>query len=297
MTPRFSRLLRTLTCYTSALLLLVLGGLALRPLTTAQRGHEEAQGLLNPGITTTAPDALSSRLAVFTLGGLRSLAAEILAMDATSAWLQQDWPRAKKRWEQITTLCPTRANYWARAARDMSKNAVAHVYGLKGISEHERATMAQEYLYAAEDFYRIGIRYNPDNILLHLELASFYEDLARKPQFAKAVDTYKEALRLGASEMYRRWVFYNLCRIRGREQEAWQLGLQLLTAERHRTPSVLCLIYALQHKLNIPAAMRLTPEQLFGTEAKARKQLRSYLHNTLRFPTNGVAEYLQGMKK
>ena len=70
-----------------------------------------------------------------------------------------------------------------------------------------------------------------------------------------------------------------------------------LVTPTHFADKVAAALTKVKHKLNIPAAMRLTPEQLFGTEAKARKQLRSYLHNTLRFPTNGVAEYLQGMKK
>lgn len=283
---------RRLVPYWGALLILVAGGILLRPLCDSLHRQQLQLGLQLP-LPPSGSDQLSKQLAIFSLGGLRTLAAEILAMDATSAWLQQDWPRARQRWEQITTLCPRRAGYWNRAARDMSKNAVAFVNSRSDLSEHQRATLAQEYLDSAEQFFLQGIAHNPDNILLQLDLAAFYEDLARRPQFAKAVDAYKTALQKGASEMYHRWVFYNLCRVRGREQEAWILGRQLFEQKRHHTPSLRCLLFALQNKLNIPSNQRIPVNQLFGSEDKARRQLRSYLHNTLRFPVYGVAEYLQ----
>ena len=96
--------------------------------------------------------------------------------------------------------------------------------------------------------------------------------------------------------MYQRWVFYNLCRIRGREREAWEMGRQLFRSPRHHTPSVRCLLFALQHKLAIPQDERYSIEELFHSDTRARKQLRSYLHNNLRFPIYGVQEYLQSPK-
>lgn len=293
--PLFRHLLRQGSVWLGATAILVLGGVLLRPIGQLLRTRELEVGLQlpPPPPATDNRDKLSQQLSLFTLGGLRSLAAEILAMDATSAWLQQDWPRARKRWGQITTLCPHRPSYWSRAARDMAKNAVAHTYSSKELNEHERATLAKEYLEAAEQFYLQGLAANPDSLLLQLDLAAYYEDLARRPHFTKAVEAYRKALDMGASDMYERWVFYNLCRIRGREQEAWELGRELFKRPRHHTPSVRCLLFALQHKLNIPAEQRFSIEELFKTDERARKQLQPYLHNTLRFPINGVEEYLQ----
>lgn len=287
------RPLRSCALWGGALCALALGGLLLQPLEQQTRRHELEVGLQLPPAPADSKDTLNRQLSFFAMGGLRTLAAEILAMDATGAWLVQDWPRARKRWEQITTLCPNRPSYWSRAARDMAKNAVAHVYGMKDISEHERATLVREYLDAAEHFYLQGLAANPHSVLLQLDLAGFYEDLARRPQFAKAVEAYRQALTMGASDMYQRWVFYNLCRIRGREREAWEMGRQLFRSPRHHTPSVRCLIFALQHKLAIPQDERYSIEELFHSDTRARKQLRSYLHNTLRFPIYGVQEYLQ----
>lgn len=274
---------------------LLLGGAALRPLCEGLHAREIEQGLLRPAPSFRRADSLGQQLAVFTLGGLRTLAAELLAMDATNAWLEQDWPRARERWEQITTLCPQRINYRVRAARDMAKNAVAHVRDeaeKNRLSAPEAEAAERAYLAAAEDFLIRGIQDNPDSALLRLELGGFYDDLARRPQFAKAAEAYRDALVHGASPMYERWVFYNLCRIRGREQEAYELGRRLFAETKHRTPSVRCLLFVLQQKLHTPDSEALSIAELFGTREKAKKELRRFQRNDLRFPTTGISDFL-----
>ena len=278
--------------YLLAFALVGVVGWGLQPLRLHLQQKERNAGLQLPAPEFDKTDALAQQLAWFSLGGLRTFAAEMLCVDATNAWLLQDWPRAHRRWSQITTLCPRRVNYWIRAARDMAKNAVAWVGNDETLSAHEKAVRSNDYLDAAEAFLQEGIANNPGNALLWLELAAFDEDLARRTNFTRAVENYRKAVELGASPMYRRWEFYNLCRIRGREQEAWQLGRELYREERHRAPSLRCLLLVLQNKLNIPEESRFTPEQLFGTRERARKQLRAFLHNDLRFPTTGIRELL-----
>lgn len=286
--------LRILTRYTAALLLLAVAGWALLPLRQHLKQQEMTAALQLPAPDFERTDALSQQLAVFALGGLRTFAAEILCMDATNAWLLQDWPRARQRWEQVTTLCPRRVNYWIRASRDMSKNAVAWVNSRDTLTPHEQALQSKDYLDAAERFLMEGIANNPSSSLLWLQLAAFDEDLARRTNFSRAVEDYRKAVELGASPMYQRWEFYNLCRIRGREQEAWALGRQLYNQERHRSPSLRCLLFVLQHKIAVPPHEKLSAEQLFGTRERAVKHLRSFRRNDLRFPTTGIDAYLSG---
>jgi tetratricopeptide (TPR) repeat protein len=274
------------------LLLLAAAGLALHPLQQMLKAREITAGLQLPPPDFKQTDALAQQLAIFSLGGLRTFAAEMLCVDATNAWLQQDWPRARRRWQQITTLCPKRVNYWIRASLDMSKNAVAWVHGHEQLGLHEKAARSKEYLDAAENFLLEGIANNPDSALLYLQLGAFDEDLARRTNFTRAVEDYRKAIEHGASQMYRRWEFYNLSRIRGREQEAWKLGQELYKEERHRSPSLRCLLLVLQHKLNLPAEQQFTPEQLFGSRERAIRHLRPFLHNDLRFPTAGIRELI-----
>lgn len=287
-----SPLRQALRC-TGAVLLLALAGWGLQPLRHHLLQQETTAGLRLPPPDYAQTDALSQQLALFALGGLRTLAAELLCVDTTNAWLQQDWPRARQRWQQITTLCPRRANYWARAARDMAKNAVAWVNSDPRLSDHQRALLARDYLDAAEVFLREGIANNPQSAMLWLQQGAFDEDLARRTNFTRAAQAYHRAVELGASPMYRRWEFYNLCRIRGREHEAWELGRRLFEDENHRAPSLRCLLFVLQHKIQVPAGQQLSPARLFGSDERARKYLRSFEHNDLRFPTTGIRAFLE----
>lgn len=291
-----TRCFRPLLRYAAALALLAAGGAALCLPAASLRRQQTAAGLQAPPPDFRRTDALGQNLAVFALGGLRSLAAELLALDATNAWLERDWPRARERWQQITTLCPRRVNYWARASRDMSKNAVADIRTREGGDPTERAQLERGYLDDAERFLQEGIANNPNTAYLRLELAAFYEDSARRPQFAKAAEAYRDALAHGADPMYERWVFYNLCRLRGQEAAAYELGRRLFATGKHNTPALRCLLFVLQNKLDLPADQRLSLTQLFGTPERARRELRRFEHNTLRYPTAGVSEALKELK-
>ena len=275
------------------LALLGAGGLLLLPLSAQLRQVEQRAGLLSafPAITG---DALAEQLSFFTLGGLRSLAAEVLTLDATNAWMMRDWPRAERRWQMITTLCPLRPNYWASAAREMATNAAAHALHDAALSPGEQTRLARSYIARGERFLLDGLAQLPDNALLYMRLGDLYADLNRNPSFARAAAAYHEAVKRGASALYRRQEFYSLCRIRGREQEAWKLGRELFDSPAHRVPSLRCLLFVLQHKINVPEAERLSPTQLFGSEEKARRELANFVRNQLRFPVQGIREYLSG---
>ncbi len=279
-----------------ALSLLAAGGALLLPFSSKLHEEELGAGLRLPPPDARETDTLGQQLYLFTLGGLRSFSAEILALDATTAWIESDWPRLARRWKSITTLCPHRVNYWVRASRDMYVNAASALSRDKRLSERERVRQSLLYLAEGERFLQEGIANNPEDPTLYARLGDLYSDVYRRPQYSRAVDAYREAIRLGASpSFFERQIFYNLCRIRGRELEAWQLGRRLYEEERQRVPSLLCLLYVLQNRLGeaIPKAERLTPLHLFGSEAKARKQLARFEHNRLNFPTHGVAAWLE----
>ncbi len=277
--------------------LLLAGGALLLPASRILQQEEQEAGLRLPPPDARETDALGQQLYLFSLGGLRSLSAEILTLDATTAWVDGDWPRLARRWKSITTLCPHRVNYWVRASRDMYVNAASALSRDKRLNERERVRQSLLYLAEGERFLLEGIANNPDDPTLYARLGDMYSDVYRRPQYGKAVEAYRNAIRLGASaSFYERQIFYNLCRIRGREQEAWELGRRLYEDERQRVPSLLCLLYVLEIRLGerVPAPERLTPLQLFGTEARARRQFSRFEHNRLNFPTYGIAAWLRG---
>ncbi len=280
-----------------AVAMLVLGGSVLLPASRALQREETAAGLRLPPPDARETDTLGQQLYLFTLGGLRSLSAEILTLDATTAWTESDWPRLLKRWRSITTLCPHRVNYWVRASRDMHVNAASALSRDSRLHERERVEQMLLYLTEGERFLQEGITNNPDSPTLYARMGDLYSDVYRRPQYGKAVEAYRKAIHLGASpSFFERQIFYNLCRIRGREQEAWELGRRLYDDKLQRVPSLLCLLYVLESQLadRIPARERLTPIQLFGTTEKARRQFSRFVNNRHNFPTHGISAWLQG---
>lgn len=277
-----------------AVLMLLAGGLVLLPLNRAVSRAQHEQGLQLPPPRIAQKDAFTQQLAFFTLGGLRSLAAELTSLDATNAWSDRDWPRADARWQTVTTLAPRRVNYWAAAARDMATNAAGDILSRDNINRRDRTVQAHYYIRRGEDYLLQGLANNPDSPLLHARLGDFYSDLYRRPEFSKAAAAYARAVELGAPQIYSRLRFYNLCRIRGREQEALTLGRELFADPRNNVPALRTLIYVLQHKLNLPPEQRLSIEQLFGNHKRARRDFNTFRRNTLLYPTNGIEEYLNG---
>lgn len=291
--PCLSPFLRPFLRAALALLALALGGWLLSPAVRHLRQEEFDAHLRFSGEGAHAADALSQQLSFFTLGGLRSLAAEMLTLDATSAWIEHDWPRAQRRWEQITNLAPRRVNYWIRASRDMATNAAADTSRDPELSVHERATLTQAYIARGERFLLDGISHHPKSMLLHARLGDLYSDIYRRPRFARAAEAYHRAVELGAPSIYERQEFYNLCRIRGREEEAWELGRRLYEQPHHRVPSVRSLLFVLQHRISVPREQSISPAELFGSEAAARRELKSFVNNHLLFPIDGIKAYLE----
>ncbi len=252
------------------------------------------EGLRQDHVKIEGSDALSQQIGFFALGGLRSLAVEILRLDATVAWSKNDWDALENRYTQMTTLQPKREKLWGDASFEMATNAAGYASSRRHNDEHKRASTMRDFINRGERFLLDGIKNNPDSPFLHARLGDHYSNLFRRPEFSKAVDALKKSIALGATGLQERQLFYNLCRIRGREQEAWDYGRKLFLSESgHRVPSVLCLLFVLQRKIKVPADEALSAVQLFGSEKRALRILRQYRRNQLSLPVTGISEYLQ----
>lgn len=274
-----------------ALLILAAGGAALSLASAPLREEQTERKLRLPPVRIDGRDALSQQLALFSLGGLRSLAAEMLVLDATDAWLKNDWPRARRRWQAVTTLSPHRVNYWARASQEMARNAAAQVRADRSLDLHRRAELAQEYRRCGEQFLIDGLKNNPNDPTLLLESARFCNDVALPPRYAEAADLYARAADNGAPEYYRRWQLYSLCRLHNRKEESLSIARRMFEDPKHRSPSLCCILFDLQEELDVPEEQRLSLEQIFGSRSQGLRELRDYLRNDLGYPVSGVRRW------
>ncbi len=278
----------------TALVVCLLFGALMRPWTSGMGERLAQDSLREPPAQLEGGDALSQQLSFFALGGLRSLVVEILRLDATVAWSKNDWTELEQRYEQMTTLQPKREQLWSAAAFEMSSNAAGYFSAQRDLDAHQRARRMREYTERGEQFLLDGLKSNPQSRHLYTKLGEHYSNLHRRPQFQKAADAYKQAVVYGAGSLQARQRFYALCRIRGRELEAWTLGRELfLSSEQNHVPSVSCLLFVLQHKISVPPEQRLSVDTLFGSRERAVKMLRLYRNNSLQLPINGVADFLR----
>lgn len=254
---------------------------------------ERRLGLLDEWVFPQGKDTLTRQISLLGLGGLRTLSAELLALDAVDAWSRHDWNQVETRYRQIVTLCPKQENYWTAAARHMYYNAASDALADESLDAWEKKATAKRYMDSGLKFLQDGAAINPQSAALHARQGDFLSDLNRSPHFGRAAQAYHRAVELGASPIYRRMEFYALCRTPGKEREAWKLGRELFENPSHRLPSLLGALCALQNKLKIPAGERLSPEALFGSRERARRYLTQYARNTLRFPTDGIGETLR----
>ena len=183
-------LLRKLFTYAAAMVALAVGGMLVSRPARAVYKQQQQSGLQPPALQPDRSDKLTQQLAFFSLGGLRSLVAEVLTLDATDAWSKRDWPRVQRRWESATTLSPHRVNYWINAATDMTSNAAGDVAAARGLSWAERLAESRAYINRGEQFLLAGIANNPDSWRLHVALAEQYANIYRRPQFSNAAKAF-----------------------------------------------------------------------------------------------------------
>lgn len=250
--------------------------------------QEKRAGLLNEWAMPEGHDTLTRQLSLLGLGGLRSLGAEILSLDAVNAWVRRDWQRVEERSRQMVTLCPKHANYWVTAARQFFYNAAMDAQTDPELSFWEKKQTARLYMNKGIAFLTEGLAVNPKSILLLTNLGDFLSDVNRCPQFARAAEYYHRAVQMGAPSVYSRLEFYALCRVSGREREALALGVSLFQDPSHRLPSLPGLIAVLQHKLDLPENERIPLETLFGNRKRAERILTQLRNNDLGFPTDGI---------
>ncbi len=270
-------------------------GLLMQPVNQYVQTQLSHDGLIASQKADLGSDALSQQLAFFALGGLRSLAAQILSLDATAAWIKQDWKTIERRYAQMTTLCPHRVNYWVNGSYEMATNAAAYQsFNPDNLSDIELSQRRRQYFLRGEQFLHDGIRNNPKSVLLQAKLGDLHSNLYRYPRFLQAAAAYKRAVELGAPPLYERMEFYSLCRAHGQEQEAWELGRKLFDKYPEQiVPSLRCLLFVLENKLQLPQEERLSIDELFGSKERAERLLKTFVRNDIRYPTTGVAEYLQ----
>lgn len=195
---------------------------------------------------------------VAALSGFRAVIADLLWIQAHSAWERTEWGRMKLLFDTVTALQPRALMFWDLAAWHMAWNAsVAAMEDDKQPREALRIRNQRAYFKIGEDFLLRGIQNNPDRPLLYDRLGMLYRE--KLQDHARAYAMYEKCAQLpGAPEYCRRFAVYELSQVPGREREAYDRLMELYRmGESERLPTLLKRIEVLEEKLSVPREQRI----------------------------------------
>jgi hypothetical protein len=197
------------------------------------------------------------------LSGFRALMADLLWIQAGSAFEQTAWSRMELLLHSATQLQPRAALFWEMAHYHMAYDAATAMRTGSNLlpTAALRRKAELEFIRIGETFLKDGIAFNPENSRLWERLGDLYS--RRLGQHAKASEAYARASLLpGAMTYLPRFAAYELAAVPGRETEAYQQLRSLYEkGPQQRVPSLLRLLGQLEEKLAVPQAQRAYTKQ------------------------------------
>ncbi len=187
------------------------------------------------------------------LSGFRSLAADVLFIQAHVAWERTEWGRVLLLLRQVTTLQPRSVLFWEMAAWHMAWNAsVAALNDPTQPRQALRVKAQREYFALGKDFLEHGIRNNPDRPQLYDALGRLYRD--KYHDHERAAKCFAAAAkRPGAPSYEKRFSAYELSYCEGHEREAYTRLRELyLAGENERLPTLITRLKFLEEQIADP---------------------------------------------
>lgn len=232
-------------------------GVLRAPLEDDLRERLVAANLLLPPPAQGAFDQMSQSALMGTLGGLRSLVATYLTLNAFEHFSTKSWDALRANYLIITNLEPRDESHWVSVIWHIGINATANMELDTRLPAFERERRFKEYAFQAIDLAERGIAQLPESVAIRLQLAEVYREKLKDDCATARV--YGEIIGLpGAPGYARRFYGYFMARCPGREEEAYDYLTALYReGERQHLPTLIKEIKNLEVKLGIPSPRRI----------------------------------------
>ena len=279
------------------LALVVVGEFLVRPQQHLTQQLKDARFIQEP-LSQEKQLKLGQTSSAVALGGLRSLIAAVMNLQAYGAFEEQEWAELEQLFEVIITLQPNNTYYWDSGAWHLAYNAYYDFEEKMGLSPARCRLKQREYHKKGEDFLLRGVAENPDEAQLWLSLGRLYTDPHRPYNFTQAEEYFHQALQLpGVDDRLRREYFYTLGRVKGREREALDLARDLASRGNLRYSSLRAHHAALALIVDPSLVDNIDPlisEVFGGSKAQAYQDLANYWLRSHRelFPKGNLAPVL-----
>ncbi|MES2658434.1 MAG: hypothetical protein V4689_07435 [Verrucomicrobiota bacterium] len=281
-------------------------GAARMPYEAGVAGELRAANLLPPKLEIGTRDKIGQTSSAIALGGLRTLVATFMNLRAFGFFEEKRWDDVADTYDMIVDLAPKTGYYWDSGHHHSAYNAASYYINDSKLSPLRRKEAWRASVLRGRTFLERGIRNNPDDWNLWAKLGFLLSDTNKfqafpdpDKTFAEAAEAYRHAGETGnALDYVKRFEFYALARVAGREQSALALGRSLYQNPQNRTPTLKTLIFVLEAHENPDLDTTARAIEIFGTPEKAYEALSAHwLRTRERFPIYGVAKTLQALEK
>lgn len=242
------------------LIALAIFGLVRAPFEKRLRTELVESHMLIPPPAQSAMQNMGQSVLMGTLGGLRSLVATYLVLDAYGHFSDKEWDELYNNFSIVTNLEPREESHWVALIWHMGINATANMELDRSLPEFERKRRFNDYALLAVDVAEKGLEHLPDSVGIRLQLAEVYKEKLKDNEAVSRV--YGETMDLpGAPGYTRRFHGYFMAKIPGKEQKSYDYLMSLYRmGDRHKLPTLIVEIKRLEKFLGIPASERITDE-------------------------------------
>ena len=247
--------------------LLGLFGVVRLPLETRLTHERQAARFGTVNMNLSLREQLGQGGFLAALSGFRALVADVVWLQAHTAWENVAYGRMNRLLDTATTLVPRNAEFWESAAWHMAYNASVHAAEDRSQPrEALRRRAEREYFLLGRDYAVRGLANNPDSRDLYLRLGMIERDKLLDP--CAAADAYARAANCPrALGFEHRFAAYALAACPGREREAyWLLRYYHDLSERERLPTLERLLGELEQKLDLPMEQRVYKAGFTGSK-------------------------------
>lgn len=237
---------------------LLLFGAIRAPIEQALAEHHRAAFFHGAELNISLRERIGQGAFLAALSGFRSLVADLLYIEAHTAWERTQWGRMAYLFENVTTLQPRNVMFWDMAAWHMAWNASVAAYDdPTQPRETIRKRNQRSYFELGREFLERGIRNNPDRYLLYERMAILMRD--KFEDHCTAANYFEKAASFdNAPDYTKRFVAYELAKCPGKERQAYDRLRQLwLDYPDQRMPTMRSLLAELQQALDIPEEQKV----------------------------------------
>jgi len=211
-------------------------------------------------------DDLGQGLTIGVLSGMRSVVADLVWLQVTTAWQNEEWFRMGGLINLCTSLQPRAPLFWDMGGWQLAWNAsVAAMNDKKQPSELRRIKASRFWIDKGIDVYQRGIENNPQYWRLWNSMANLYQQ--RLKDYKKAAYYYQQASERPNAPVYlERFpaIMYGMAGDDQAAYDSWKALWEKLTPEereekQHWKEKIEENIRRLEQKLSIPKQKRVFP--------------------------------------